>query len=262
MSRDEENKLQILGIVVKRKFCSRIMWQERILFFGYDDITSCLIRACTGVVESARWWPGSSSEKRDRNKVREGIEVAAKGAAERTRMRRICRIGPIYGATCHRGGFRRCEISPAMVPCERSLWKRERERDSVTPPIHSAGNPARKKHKKLMRRIKRSTSRKNSRQKILHRWRGITIRTRWISVLSLFTFRFSSQSFGLVSKSNISLHNYLENRFKLTNFGKLFIRVISPKMHIFQIIHKFGLCWPKFNLKFNLIIRHVFIIEN
>lgn len=37
--------------------------------------------------------------------------------AERTRMRRIRRIGPIYGATCHRSGFCRCEISPAMVPC-------------------------------------------------------------------------------------------------------------------------------------------------
>lgn len=42
--------------------------------------------------------------------------MAAKGAAERTRMRRIRRIGPIYGATCHRSGFRRREISPAMVP--------------------------------------------------------------------------------------------------------------------------------------------------
>lgn len=58
-------------------------------------------------------------------KYREGIEVAAKGAAERTRMRRICRIGPIYGATCHRGGFRRCEISPAGT---RDHWERERER--------------------------------------------------------------------------------------------------------------------------------------
>lgn len=36
--------------------------------------------------------------------------MAAKGAAERTRMRRIRRIGPIYGATCHRHGFRGCEI--------------------------------------------------------------------------------------------------------------------------------------------------------
>ena len=53
--------------------------------------------------------------------------MAAKGAAERTRMRRICRIGPIYGATCHRGGFRSCEISPAMVPygTEKSLRKRD-----------------------------------------------------------------------------------------------------------------------------------------
>lgn len=38
--------------------------------------------------------------------------------AERTRIRRIRRIGPIYGATCHRGGFRRCEILPAMILCE------------------------------------------------------------------------------------------------------------------------------------------------
>lgn len=133
-------------------------------------------------------------------------------------MRRICRIGPIYGATCHRSGFRCCEISPAMVPCgTRNRW--EKKRDSVLP-LYSAWNPGRRERKKLMRRIKRSTSRRNSRWKrYASVWLyEITAGTRWISMLSPFTFRFSSQSFGLVSKSNIPLHNYLENRFGSTNF--------------------------------------------